>query len=75
MIKNGKEVKDERYIYNIIQAEFFLKNGALIQKMGVHPVTKRVFFMFKYIETIEQMDKWMEQKGKGLSSDGKSINS
>jgi hypothetical protein len=81
MSKQKHTWKDERFIYNLKQAEFFIKNGAEVQRIGVHPTTRRTFFLFKFSTTIEQMTKWVENgelfksKEKEMIPDGKSINS
>ena len=52
-----------KYIYNIEQANFYMEHGVVCLGTGLNKGTRRVYYKFKWEDTIEVFDLWMKRKG------------
>ena len=54
------EQKEERYsyIYNPIQANFYISQGVMIKEVGIHPVSKKMWFKFSYNGSYKTYSEW-----------------
>ena len=46
------------YIYNPIQSNYYISQGIMIKETGIHPKTKKAWYKFGYLETLEVYSKW-----------------
>ena len=60
MIKEVDILSEERlkYIYNIDQADYYIKEGCIALGTGRHPQTKNVFLIFNYEQTQSAYENW-----------------
>lgn len=47
-----------RYIYNVAQARYFIKNGGIVVDTGIHYKTSKPFWAFDYVQTENLMREW-----------------
>ena len=50
------------YIYNPLQASFYIRNGMRVLDTGVHHKTKKAFWVFDFNETEEIYSEWCNRK-------------
>lgn len=50
------------YIYNPLQAQFYINNGMRVLDTGVHYKTKKVFWVFDFNETEEIYSEWVTRE-------------
>jgi len=50
-----------KYIYNIDQADYYIKEGCIALGAGRHPQTKNVFLIFNFKETQSAYEKWCKK--------------
>ena len=50
------------YIYNPLQASFYITNGMRVLDTGVHHKTKKAFWVFDFNETEEIYSEWCNRK-------------
>ena len=63
MIKEVNILSEERlkYIYNIDQADYYIKEGCIVLGTGRHNQTKNVFLIFNLEETQSAYEKWCKK--------------
>lgn len=49
------------YIYNLKQADYYMRNGVKPLDKGIHNVTGRRYYVFDYYETRLVYDKWCKK--------------
>lgn len=55
---NNKKV----YIYNPMQAQYYIDNGMQVIGTGVHSRTKKVYWVFGFTETEDIYVEWINRK-------------
>ena len=50
------------YIYNPLQASFYIRNGMRVLDTGVHHKTKKAFWVFDFNETEEIYSEWCNRE-------------
>jgi len=50
------------YIYNPLQAQFYMNNGTICLNTGIHKTTKRTFWVFGFDDTKEVYEKWVARE-------------
>ena len=50
------------YIYNPVQARYYIQNGMRVLSVGVHYKTHKAFWVFDYDETKEVYENWVYRK-------------
>ena len=60
----NNQMNNERkvYIYNPLQAQFYINNGMRVLDTGVHYKTKKIFWVFDFNETEEIYSEWVNRK-------------
>ena len=60
----NNQMNNERkvYIYNPLQASFYINNGMRVLNTGVHYKTKKVFWVFGFDETEGIYVEWITRK-------------
>lgn len=60
MMNNNIDKKKSgmKYIYNPLQASFYMENHIYPLDTGVNPNTKKVWYKFSYDKTLEVYSKW-----------------
>jgi len=64
MVKGSDNVTEQKdkgkvvYIYNREQASYYMSQGIMAKATGVHPKTKRIWYMFGFNETSKVYDQW-----------------
>lgn len=50
------------YIYNPLQARYYIQNGMTVLRVGVHYKTHKAFWVFDFDETEEIYENWVYRK-------------
>ena len=53
-------MSNKRYIYNVQQAKFFIRNNGIVIDTGIHHKTGKTYWVFEYSKTVDLMAKWCE---------------
>jgi len=65
-MKNKNDSKKKNtgkvYIYNPVQARYYIQNGMRLLSVGVHYQTHKPFYVFDFDETKEIYEKWVYRK-------------
>jgi len=61
---NEKELTKERfvYLYNPLQASFYMSQGVVTKDTGIHPVTKHIWYKFVFSECTNAYEIWCSRK-------------
>jgi len=57
----SQEQQKIKYIYNVDQADHYIKEGCRVLGTGRHNQTKNVFFIFSHDETQIAYEKWCKK--------------
>jgi len=55
------------YLYNPEQKDFYIDEGCNLIDSGVHSITKKTFWVFKYDDVQDAYNKWMSRSRKHKS--------
>lgn len=50
------------YIYNPEQKDFYIDEDCSLIDSGIHPKTKKTYWIFRYDDVQETYNKWMTRK-------------
>lgn len=57
------QIKEYRYIYNPVQANFYIQNDLRLEEIGISEKQNDIFFKFKDSEELQRcFRKWMDRK-------------
>jgi len=60
---NSDKNKDKvMYIYNPLQANFYMSKGIKPLGTGINPKTNRIWYKFSFNETLEAYSEWCKRK-------------
>ncbi|TDP52290.1 hypothetical protein [Aminicella lysinilytica] len=53
---------NKKYIYNPLQAKFYINNGAIVIDTGINQNTGKIYWVFGFNETKEVYQLWLNNK-------------